>query len=188
MIGLRKFAVKPTALVALLVFMGASATAEEWSVDRNKSTLGFEVQNNGQTVMGTFGTWNAKIKFDREQLDKTEIQATIITGSVHTDNSQIKDAMLSAQWLNISGYPDAIFRVDNVVPAGGDLFEAAGTLELKGVKVPVFLPFTLEIEGDTAHATGEATLMRSAFQIGDGVPDETVSDKVVVKLDLYATR
>ncbi len=175
-------------LVFILIGAAATASADEWYVDRNKSTLGFEVVNNGKTVTGTFSTWNAKIIFDRDELDKAQIQATIITGSVKTEDAQAAGAITTAQWLDISSYPDAVFRVDNVVPAGGDLYEAAGTLELKGVKIAVFLPFTLIIEGNTAHAVGEATLSRSDFKIGDGVPDSTVGNKVTVKLDLYATR
>ncbi|SDQ91881.1 YceI family protein [Pseudovibrio sp. Tun.PSC04-5.I4] len=179
-----------TTLLMSFILAGAAATAsaDEWSVDRNKSTLGFEVENNGKSVTGTFGTWNAKIVFDKEELDKAKIQATVITGSVTTDDSQVGGAITSQQWLDISGYPEAIFRVDNVVPAGGDLYEAGGILELKGIKIAVFLPFTLTIEGDTAHAVGEANILRNEFKIGDGVPDSTVSDKVVVTLDLYASR
>ncbi|SFK66480.1 Polyisoprenoid-binding protein YceI [Pseudovibrio ascidiaceicola] len=175
-------------LTFILVGAASSAFANEWSVDRNKSTLGFEVINNGNTVTGTFATWNAKIIFNKEELDKAQIQATIITGSVKTEDAQAAGAITTPQWLDISSFPDAVFRVDNVVPAGGDLYEAAGTLELKGAKIAVFLPFTLTIEGKTAHAVGEATLSRSDFKIGDGVPDSTVSNKVTVKLDLYATR
>ncbi|MFS8180951.1 YceI family protein [Pseudovibrio denitrificans] len=180
---------KASAILAFILVAAAStASAEEWYVDRNKSTLGFEVINNGNTVTGTFATWNAKIIFDKADLENAQIQATIITGSVKTEDAQAAGAITTAQWLDISSYPDAIFRVDNVVPAGGDLYEAAGTLELKGAKIAVFLPFTLTIEGDTAHAVGEATLSRDDFKIGDGVPDSTVSNKVTVKLDLYATR
>jgi len=175
-------------LVFSLFIVGATAYADEWSVDRNKSKLSFEVTNNGKTVEGVFGTWNAKINFDREHLDKAQIQATIVTGSVETNDNQVAGVITGQEWLDISSYPDAVFKVDNVAPAGGDLYEAAGTLELKGAKVAVFLPFTLTIEGDSAHAVGEATLMRGDFKIGNGVPDSTVSDKVVVKLDLYATR
>ncbi len=175
-------------LTFFLAGAASTAFANEWSVDRNKSTLGFEVINNGNTVTGTFATWSAKIAFDKEELDKAQIQATIITGSVTTDDAQASGAITTPQWLDISSFPDAVFRVDNVVPAGGDLYEAAGMLELKGAKVAVFLPFTLIIEGNTAHAVGEATLSRSDFNIGNGVPDSTVGDKVTVKLDLYATR
>ena len=180
---------KASVFLALILFSAVTtASADEWFVDRNKSTLGFEVINNGKTVTGTFGTWNAKIIFDKKELDKAQIQATIITGSVKTEDTQVAGAITTAQWLDISSYPDAVFRADNVVPAGGDLYEAAGTLELKGVKIAVFLPFTLTIDGDTAHAVGKATLLRDDFKIGDGVPDSTVSSKVTVKLDLYATR
>ncbi|KZL08482.1 Protein YceI [Pseudovibrio axinellae] len=179
---------KTSVLIAFILTGAVAASADEWQVDRNKSTLGFEVINNGNTVTGTFETWNAKITFDEENLDNAKIQASIVTGSVKTDDAQAAGAIPSAQWLDISSYPDAVFRADNVAPAGGDLYEAAGTLELKGATIAVFLPFTLTIEGDAAHAVGEATLTRGDFKVGDGVPDSTVSNKVIVKLDLYANR
>lgn len=172
----------------VMLATASTASADEWLVDRNRSTLGFEVINSGNTVTGTFGTWDAKILFDEQDLESTQIQATIITGSVQTEDTQVAGAITTTQWLDISSFPDAVFRVDNVVPAGSDLYEAAGTLELRGAKIAVFLPFTLTIEGDTAHAVGEAKLSRSDFKIGDGVPESTVSDNVTVTLDLYATR
>lgn len=55
--------------------------------------------------------------------------------------------------------------------------------------IPVELPFTLDIQGDTARMTGNTTLDRRDFGMGATYPDEsTVGFAVTVTVDLTARR
>jgi len=55
--------------------------------------------------------------------------------------------------------------------------------------VPVTLPFTLQIDGDTATMEGSITLDRRDFAIGDSMNDETnLAFAVDVAVRLTATR
>jgi len=63
------------------------------------------------------------------------------------------------------------------------------SLTIKDQTMPVDLPFTLTLEGDTARMTGSTTLDRRNFVIGETVTDEsTLAFNVTVKIDLTATR
>jgi polyisoprenoid-binding protein YceI len=62
--------------------------------------------------------------------------------------------------------------------------------KFQGVTKPLTLPFTLETNGTSAHATGHAELIRSAFGIGQGpwTTDQWVALNVGVDIDVTATR
>jgi polyisoprenoid-binding protein YceI len=62
-------------------------------------------------------------------------------------------------------------------------------LYLRGVAAPLTLPFTLAIDGASAHAKGHAELSRRAFGIGQGpwATDQWVAFEVGVDIDVTAT-
>ncbi|PZQ40124.1 MAG: cytochrome B, partial [Phenylobacterium zucineum] len=73
---------------------------------------------------------------------------------------------------------------------GEGKFVADGTLDLRGVKKPLSLPFTLKIDGDTATARGVTTLDRTTFGVGQGewASTDEIAAKVKVSFNLTAKR
>ncbi len=73
-------------------------------------------------------------------------------------------------------------------------YEATGILNIKGQRVPVRLPFTLNISGATAKMHGEVTLKRLDLGIGRDTlaeakgDEEWVQNDVIVEIDVVATR
>ena len=65
----------------------------------------------------------------------------------------------------------------------GEGYEAVGEMTLKGVTRPLTLPFTLQIDGDTAEAEASFTIDRTRFGVGSGWD---VPDSVRIVLDLKA--
>ena len=56
--------------------------------------------------------------------------------------------------------------------------------------MPVTLPFTLELKGDTAHVTGQTVINRLNFGIGSGemATSQVAGPNVTVNIDLRAAR
>ena len=176
------------ALVVLLAPL-ASAAPASWKVDSAKSKLGFHVTANGQAVDGTL-PFNAAIVFDPADLAHSSIKATIDVASPSSGNAT-RDAMLPLPaWFDAKQFPHATFTSTAITSKGGDKYEAAGTLSLKGVSKAVTLPFTLTISGSSAHATGETTIQRLDFKIGEGkdFAPPTVALDVKVTVDITASR
>jgi polyisoprenoid-binding protein YceI len=102
-----------------------------------------------------------------------------------------RDAMLpQPAWFDTGQFPKAQFASTAITSKGGDHYEAAGTLSLKGVSRPVRMPFTLKIRGNTAHAVGETTIRRLDYRIGEGkdfAPPAAALD-VKVTVNITATR
>src|SRR5262249_48632743 len=106
------------------------------------------------------------------------------------------ESVVAGDWLNVKEFPQAVFEVNQGVFKDSETrYEATGILTLKGQKVPVRLPFTLEINGANAKMHGETTLQRLAAGIGKGTPAakpkgdaEWVDDDIKVIIDVVATR
>lgn len=176
------------ALAALLPLTSGAALADTWTVNPAKSTLGFEVKQAEGSVSGHFVSWQADIDFDPAEPEKAKISAQIETGTAETGNAQYDDMLTQPDYFNSSTAGMATFETKSVKEVSEGEYEAEGTLTIKGIEQPVTLDFHLEIDGDTAHATGKATLQRTQYEIGKSVDTSTLADAVTVTLDLTASR
>jgi len=177
-------------VTAILIGFSAAGPglADTWNVDPDKSKLGFEVKQGKGTLTGSFATWTADIEFDPQRLEEARISAQINPASASTGNPQFDSTMPSTEWFDVNEFPDAEFKTDSVKLIEGNSYKADGTLTIKGISQPVTLDFILEIDGDTAKATGTAKIDRLDYKLGAGVGTDTVGDDVTVTLDLTAIR
>lgn len=174
------------ALAGLLV--AGPAAASDWTVDTAESSLSFVAMQNGSPVEGRFENWSAEISLDPDNIADARIRAVVETGTAGTGQPQLDQTLSSASWFDPSSHPQAVFESSKITALGEGRYEAAGELSIKGKAVPLTLPFTLEIDGDTARARAEVPLMRLAFGIGSDIPASTVGDEVSVRIDITATR
>ncbi len=176
------------ALALVTAAFAAPAFADTWTVDKDKSSLSFEVVQGEGTVSGSFSTWNASIDFDPAAPEQAKIKATIETASASTGSAQFDGMLPGPDFFDAAGFPQAVFQTEKVTALGGDAYRAEGTLTIRDISQPVTLDFTLTITGDTAIADGTATVSRTAHKVGASVATSTLADAVKVKLDLKATR
>lgn len=159
------------------------AASGNWQV--SSGTLSFEVVQMGAPVTGQFASWQADIRFDPEASSGNRVEVTIDTTSLALGS--VTEQAKGADFFDVSAHPSARFAAEITDASAGYL--ATGTLTLRGVTLPVTLPFSLTIEGDTARMTGQTTLDRRDFGIGASFSDEgSVGFSVIVTVDLTATR
>jgi len=159
--------------------------ASEWRV--LDGSIGITVTQFGNEVSGQFEDWTAAITFD-ETIDQGEVGSVTTTIAVPslTLGSVTQQAM-GADFFDIANHETAVF--DAIIRHGNDGYEAAGTLRIKDIQVPLVLPFGLGIEGDDADMRGDLVLDRRTFGIGDNVGDEaSLAFDVSVAVRLTATR
>ncbi|MFN7224366.1 MAG: cytochrome b/b6 domain-containing protein [Paracoccaceae bacterium] len=162
-----------------------AATAGNWQV--TEGTLSIGVAQMGQPVSGSFATWAADISFDEVATGGRHgrVTVTIDTGSLSLGS--VTAQAKSADFFDVATFPQAVFTADILSSPTG--YEATGTLSLRGAEVPVTLPFTLTLDGDTAVMAGQTTLDRRAFGMGASYGDEaSVGFGVAVDVALTATR
>lgn len=175
-------------LFASVTFQGARAEAPIWVVDAGASTLEFEATAGGQAVKGTIGKFDLALTFDPEALAETALKVTIDIASLGTGNSQVDQALHTADWFDVAAHPTATYAATQATKTGEGAYELQGELTLKGITKPLSLPFALTLDGDAATATGAMIIDRTAFGIGRGQAAGAVAPAVKVTLTIAAKR
>lgn len=158
------------------------AATSEWQVIQG--TLGFKVKQMGTPVAGTFSDWTASIAFD-EATGTGHVEAVINPASVTLGS--VSDQVKGPGFLDAAQHPQARFTA--TIQPEGKTFLAAGTLNLRGIEIPVRLPFTMTIKDGVADMSGQTVLDRRDFKIGESYADEkTVGFPVEVDIALQAKR
>ncbi|MBK5921206.1 hypothetical protein CCR80_09195 [Rhodothalassium salexigens] len=174
-----------------------AADAAGWRLVDADSHLTFRVRQMGATMDGRFDRFTADIEFDPDDLDPASARVIIDMASADVDNAQGNRILASAPWFDVANHPRAVFETTAIRPAENDPnptgdtgpgYRAEAQLTIKGRTQTLALPFTLHVDGDRAHMTGETTLDRHDFGIGGGDADDTVSETVTVRVDIIARR
>lgn len=176
------------ALAASLV--PTSALAEDWQVDQSASSIGFSGTHAGRDFTGVFEDWRAEISFDPAALNGSAVVVEVMTASAKTGTLLYDKTLPNSEWFAAEAHPVAVFRAQEFSQVGDGQYQAEGSLTIKGQEVPLMLPFSLEIEGETARMTGAVEMDRIALQMGTkSDPDAAwVSQIIPVEITLTATR
>jgi polyisoprenoid-binding protein YceI len=153
-------------LLPLLLLAGAPATAADWKLDPARSTIAFASEWNGQKVEGRFQRFSGTIRFTPEKLADTDVAIAVDLASATTGDRTVNSSLPGDDWFAVKANPTARFITRSVTATSPGRYLAKGTLTLRGKSVPVDLPFTLSIAGNTATMAGTTRLDRRAFGIG----------------------
>lgn len=158
-------------------------------------SLDLSISQFGNTVAGAFANLSAKIDFDPQsrpagtKAGHVEIVIAIDSLTLGTVTDQAK----GFDFFDLKNHPTATFRGD-IISATDNAYAAVGTLEIKGIEMPLTLPFDLVIDQDSdansrATMTAQVTLDRRDFAIGGSVPDEaTLGFSVNLRIALSALK
>ena len=168
--------------------------APQWSIDSDKSTLKFQATQYGQTFDGSFD-FNGAIYFDPAALDQSKVTIDIDIASIKTGSEDRDSQARSEDWFDVAEYPKAVFEAEEFTTGDRiNSYEASGTLSLRGVEMPIILPFTLIITEDqhgneSAEMSATIDLNRLDFGVGQGQWQKTdaIGNKVTINISLWAT-
>ena len=156
---------------------GPVAQGGNWALA--EGTISITVKQLGQGVSGSFGAWTAETTRRGAVLVQIDT-ASLALGSVTAQ-------ALGPDFFDAAAFPKATFTAD-IAQTDGQLV-AIGTLDLKGVRLPLTLPFSLEIDGGIARMSAQTQLDRRDFAMGAAYPDEvSVGFAVAVDIKVEATR
>lgn len=173
-----------------MICVATSAEAAHWTIDYGKSHLGFSVPWQDQSFNGQFKSWMAAVDFDPADLAHAKVTATIDLASVTSGEADSDASVKGPQGFDTARFSAAKFTAASFRATGTGRYAAQGTLNLHGVTKPVTVNFTLQMNGNATHMTGRADIVRTDFGIGTGefASDTPIGRKVVVKIDLTATK
>ena len=141
------------------------AAAQDWNVDREPSSVGFETTAFGGPVAGSFADWSAQITLDPAALGTAQISARVQTATGSTGSGEVDDSMLGSDGLAPAAHPLALFESSDI-RATESGYDAHGVLTIRDASQPVILPFTLEIVDGRAVADARLTIARTDYGVG----------------------
>ena len=171
---------------AALLALGASlplAAAAPQNIILAQSSIKFVTRQMNVPVDGEFKRFDATVTFDPKKPEATKAEFEVDLGSIDLGNAEGETEAKAKPWLNVAAFPKARFVASSVKPLGGNRYEAAGTLTIKGASQNVVAPFTLAEAGGVRTVEGQFPLKRLQYKIGEGAwaATDTVADEVLVK-------
>lgn len=173
-------------VVAVVVFSSSANAAVKPIAFKQlpESHIKFQATQGGSVINGEFKTFSSDISFHPDNLPESKVKVTIDIGSYIVDDAEAKGTLKDVQWFNVAAFPQAIFKSKSFKFLGDKKYEAVGDLTIKGKTQPVTIEFVLnEFSHKSAYITGQVTLKRTLFDIGEKNTD-SVKDDVVVSISM----
>lgn len=186
------FAVFLSLLTAVPTF-----AADTYVIDAVHSNIGFSIKHlTVSDVQGNFKTFSGSITLDAKDPTATQLEATIETKSINTQN-EARDAHLrNADFFDADANPTITFK-STAVTSKGNTLTVAGELMIKGVTKPISLTLTISgpikspMSGDNVIGiSGQTKINRQDFgvkwnkQMDQG--GYILGDEVAVSINLEA--
>jgi polyisoprenoid-binding protein YceI len=170
--------------------IAAPACAANWAVVPAQSSLTFASKWNGADIEGRFPKFTAAISFDPAKPSEARVDAVIDLSAATTNDKTVNGSLPGSDWFDVKKASTARFQAAAFTQVKPGQYLAKGTLTMRGLSVPVSLPFTLAITGNTAVMTGQTVLDRRSFKIGMDSDAEGawVGFPVPVKVKITAVR
>jgi polyisoprenoid-binding protein YceI len=185
--------VSPVVTFALLAAAAPAVLAQTttWKSDPAHSEVDFSIVHMSlSNVHGRFGTVDATIVSDSQDVTKSTVKATIHMDGINTGVAARDNDLKSEKYFNVAQYPTATFASTSIAKGGSGL-TVNGNLTIKGVTKPV----VLDVSGPTGPVQGmdkkqhegfnaTTTIHRSDFGIGAGLPTAVLSEDVKLTIEL----
>lgn len=168
------------AAAALAVAAAASASAVR-EVDPAHSELTATFRQMNAPVQGRFTAFHGVIAFDPARPAAARARLDVDTASFTIGAPEYDEEARSREWLDVAGHPRATFESSSVRADGAGGYVAAGTLTLKGVAVPLEIPFTSRKTRSAQIYEGAFSVSRQVHGIGDPDWDDVLDDTVIIR-------
>ncbi|MGB9493260.1 MAG: YceI family protein [Azonexus sp.] len=167
----------------------AANAAEFNQVQPDKSAITFGYQQMGVKMEGRFKKFAAKMNFDPAKPTAAKATFDVDLASIDTGAPEGDEEVAGKPWFDTKAFPTAQFVSGSVKALGGNRYEVAGKLTIKGRTQDVVVPATFTAQGTTGVFDGSFTIRRGNFSIGEGAwaKFDIVANDVLVKFSITAT-
>ncbi len=111
----------------------ALAEMSKWNLDKDHTTLGFQVVHMVVSkTKGKFTEYSGTVEMDVEKQEFKAFEAVIQTASVTTDHQKRDDHLRSADFFDAKTFPTMTYKMKSYTKSG-DQYTAIGDITLLGV-------------------------------------------------------
>lgn len=172
-----------TKVLAFLILFFHGILPAHAQVDVALSSVTVVSKQMGVAVEGRFKRFNAQIGFDPAQPAAGSARVNMEVSSFDLGGEEFTREALKDEWLDAAHHPKAVFVSEAIRPLGVGRFEATGKLTLKGITLPVVIPFNFRNETGLQVFEGTLPIRRLQYRVGEGAWKDTttVADEVLIR-------
>jgi len=161
-----------------------------WAIVPGQSSIHFTTAMYETPFTGEFKDFSGEIIFNPDDLANSSAKIRIGLDNISSGDADRDSNMIGPDWFDVAQNPDAIFETIKFEKADGNNYVAVGNLTLRGITMPVTLPFTLDVNGDTAMMKGRTVVNRTSFGMGTGQWEDpkSVGHDVEILVEVTAIR
>jgi polyisoprenoid-binding protein YceI len=171
----------------------ASAAVETYVIDSVHSSVGFTIRHFVSKVPGSFSKLSGTIVVDRENMEKSSVEAVVDITSINTANEKRDTHLKSPDFFDAATYGTSTFKSKSWKKTGEDTFDITGDLTLHGVTKEVVLQTTLlgfgpgPRGGQLSGWEGSTKIKKSDFGVaGPAMLSAALGDEVTVHITIEA--
>ena len=174
------------------IFPHSIFAKEEWVLDKELSTIGFEIPIFlAKNVRGQFTQIEGLIELDLETKENNKAIFSVDINSIEMNYKKYRNLMLSNVFFNVKQFPIALVDTKKFSYENENELEILVELSIKGVTETV--PLQLEIKRlaeELVQIKGKLEFSRTAFKIGIGKWSSTaiLKDNASIETDLFLFR
>lgn len=156
------------ALLVATSLLPTAHAAEYSKVQTDKSSIHFAYQQMGVKMDGRFRKFTSQLSFDPAKPAVAKASFAVELDSIDLGSSEADQEVAGKPWFSTKAFPQASFVSSTVKALGGNRYEVAGKLTIKGQTRDIVVPATFTAQGNTGVFDGHFTLRRGDFNIGEG--------------------
>lgn len=176
--------VNPSSSPTASASVDSDAKHEMLTLDNTNSSITFV----GSKVTGshecTFQKFSGAIDLVDREPTRSSVNVTIAMDSVKTDDEDLTDHLLSADFFDVDKYPEASFK-STLIAKTDKGYAMTGDFTLHGVTNSITFPADIKVMPDGVSARAEFSIKRFDWKIMyPGKADNLIRNEVLIKLDL----
>ena len=175
--------------LATTFFVAPAAQAIEFNqLQASKSTVSFIYKQMNVPIEGSFKRFKGELSFDPAKSEAARTTIEIDLASIDAGFAEANEEAAGRLWFDTKNHPVARFVSISVRPLGGNRFEVAGKMSIKGRTLEAKTPATFRQLGGSGVFEGAFILKRADYGIGEGMWADfgTVANEVQIKFRMVA--
>ena len=147
---------------------GTTASAARFTQAPGTGSLTFSFMQAGAENEGSFRQFTTELVYDPKNPAAGSLDVTVQTASLETQDKDRNDTLAGADLFDVRKYPTAQYVARSFAKRPDGQLEAVGKLTLRGVTRDLRVPLSLRPAGNGYELSGEVTIKRLDFGVGQG--------------------